>query len=188
MHVPCKHQDTPRRQGAFNECSNLTTVRFCDEIEEFVSGESMLVWWNHGVHEKCLITYCFFIQCNIPEHMGQVQSTTLQTKILGILNGTPSITPKGINAYFCSIDSKLFIYKYSTLLELAIWKPKIVEQTDGAISPLDRNMKMACPIDSLLMVDIIAPHVLSFLNGNGNGGEDGDDNDRDNDNNSNGSG
>jgi hypothetical protein len=162
-------------------------VRFCDEIEEFVSRESMLHWWNHGVHEKCLITYCFLVGCNIPEHLGQMQSTTLQTNIHGMLNGISSIHPKGMNAYFCSINSKLTAYKQSTLLELAIWKVKIVEQTDGAIYLLDANMKMACHIDSLSMVDIIVLNVLSFLNGDGNGGDNGDDNDGDDNDNINGS-
>jgi hypothetical protein len=43
-------------ETAFNECSNLTNVQFCNEVEEFVSGESMRDWWNHGVREKCLST------------------------------------------------------------------------------------------------------------------------------------
>ncbi len=81
---------------AFNECSNLTTVRFCNEIKEFVTGELMLNWGIHWVHEKCLITYCFFVRCNIPEHLGQMQSTTLQTNIHGMLSGIPSISPKGM--------------------------------------------------------------------------------------------
>jgi hypothetical protein len=80
---------------AFNECSNLTTVRFCDKIEEFVSGELMLDWWNHGVHEKCLITYCFFVECNIPEHLGQVQSTSLQTNL-----SRPIISTGKINCFY----------------------------------------------------------------------------------------
>ncbi len=67
-----RHTPTIREidETAFGECSNLLTVRFCDEIEEFVSGESMRHWWNHRVHEKCLRTYSFFIQCNIPERVG----------------------------------------------------------------------------------------------------------------------
>ena len=44
-------------ETAFEDCSNLTTVRFCDKIEEFVSSGLMWDWWNHGVHEKCLSTY-----------------------------------------------------------------------------------------------------------------------------------
>jgi hypothetical protein len=72
-----------------------------------------------------------FFQCNIQECLGQVQSTTLHTNIHGMLCDIPSISPKGMNAYFCSINSKLLAYKLSTLLELAIWKAKIAEQTDG---------------------------------------------------------
>jgi hypothetical protein len=48
-------------EEAFNECSQLTNVCFCVEIEEFVSGESMRDWWNHGVHERSLSTYCFLV-------------------------------------------------------------------------------------------------------------------------------
>ncbi len=60
---------------AFFECSQLTNVCFCDEIEEFVSGKLMRDWWNHGVHERslsALSTYCFLVQCNIPERVGFV--------------------------------------------------------------------------------------------------------------------
>ena len=49
-----------------------------------------------------------------------------------------------------------------------IWKSKIMEQTDGVIDVLDADMKMACRIDSLSMVDIIVPNVLSFLHGEAN--------------------
>jgi hypothetical protein len=35
-------------------------------------------------------------------------------------------------------------------------------------------MKMGCRIDSLSMVDIIVPNVLSFLHGNANEGDDAD--------------
>jgi hypothetical protein len=57
---------------AFDGCPNLTNVVFCDEIEEFVSGESFRDWWNHGVHERCLDTYCFLVRCNVLERVGRV--------------------------------------------------------------------------------------------------------------------
>ncbi len=44
------------------------------------------------------------------------------------------------------------------MLELAIWKSKIDEQTDGII-----DMKMECRIDSLSIVVIIVSYVLSFV-------------------------
>ena len=63
------------------------------------------------------------------------------------------------------------------ILELAIWKLEVAEQTDGNINLLTPDMKMGCRIDSLSMVDIIVPNVLSFLRGD----DDGDDDDSDED-------
>ena len=51
---------------AFEHCSNLTRVGFCDMNEKFVSKRLMKYWWNQGVHKKCLSTYYFLVQCNIP--------------------------------------------------------------------------------------------------------------------------
>ena len=33
---------------AFIGCTNLTRVKFCDKIEEFVSCDAMSDWWNGG--------------------------------------------------------------------------------------------------------------------------------------------
>jgi len=171
---------------AFRGCSDLTTITFCDKIEEFVSGESMRGWWNNGVHEKCLSTYCSFVRCNIPERVGLVRSATLQTNIHGMLERIPAISSEGLNTHFCSIDSKLSAYEAklsayegSTMLELAIWKSEIAEQTDGNINLVTPDMKMGRRIDSLWMVDIILPNVLSFLRGDAIEGDNGDDDDGD---------
>ena len=67
------------------------------------------------------------------------------------------------------------------MLELAIWKSKIVEQTDGNINLVTPDMMMGCPIDYLWMVDIILPYVLSFLHGDAIEGDNGDDGDGDGD-------
>jgi hypothetical protein len=90
----------------------------------------------------------------------------------------PFISKNGMDSYFCSIDSKLSAYEGLTMLELAIWKLKIAELTDGAIYLLDDDMKISCRIDSLSMVGIIVPNVLSFLRGNANEGDNGDNDDR----------
>jgi len=50
---------------AFDRCTNLTRVKFCNEIEEFVSCKAMKGWWNRGVGQISLRTYCFLVQCNI---------------------------------------------------------------------------------------------------------------------------
>jgi hypothetical protein len=57
---------------AFDDCLQLTNVRFCNKIEEFVSVELMQDWWNHGVRERSLSTYCFLVRCNIPQRLGLV--------------------------------------------------------------------------------------------------------------------
>jgi len=88
-------------ETAFRNCSDLTSVQFCDEIEEFVSGESMQHWWNNGVHKKCLSTYSFFIRCNIPARMGLVRSATLQDSIHRMLERIPAISSKRLNTHFC---------------------------------------------------------------------------------------
>ncbi len=68
------------------------------------------------------------------------------------------------------------------MLELAIWKSKIIERTDGNIDLFTTDTKEECRIDSLSMVEIIVPNVLSFLtDGDGgnnlvNGDEDDDSN------------
>jgi hypothetical protein len=57
---------------AFNGCSNLTSVVFCDKIKLFVSCEAMRDWWNQGVHERSLSTYSFLVKCNIPKRLSLV--------------------------------------------------------------------------------------------------------------------
>ena len=54
----------------FKGCTNLTNVEFCPQIEEFVSSEAMRDWWNHGEHERCLATYCFFVRYRVPDCLG----------------------------------------------------------------------------------------------------------------------
>jgi hypothetical protein len=113
--------------------------------------------------------------------LGLVWATQWQDSIHGMLMRIPFISKNGMDSYFRSMDSKLSAYEESTMLELAIWKSKIVEQTDGVVYPLDADFKMACRIDSLTMVDIVVPNVLSFLHCDANEGDDDDDDDGDND-------
>jgi hypothetical protein len=76
MHIARMRHDTPATKAidysAFRGCSNLTNVEFCEEIEEFVSCKVMRDWWNQGVHEKSLSTYCFLVQYSIPDCLGLV--------------------------------------------------------------------------------------------------------------------
>ena len=76
---------------AFEHCSNLTRVVFCDMIENFVSRTRMKYWWNQGVHEKCLSTYCFLVQCNIPMSMENLTQNMWHINIHHMLQRIPSI-------------------------------------------------------------------------------------------------
>jgi hypothetical protein len=69
------------------------------------------------------------------------------------------------NDYSFSINSGLANYEQlrdvAPLLELALWKAKLMEQCDG--NPINSNVKLMCHIDSLALVNFIIPNVLSFL-------------------------
>lgn len=88
-----------------------------------------------------------------------------------MLRRIPTISSKkGLNLYYHSIDSKLFVYEdlddadAPMFLELALWKSKIIEQFEaGNNAPLSVDMKKQCRTDSLAMVAIIISNVLSFI-------------------------
>ena len=162
--------------SAFSGCFNLTRVLFCDEIEKFVSAESMRDWWNHGIHEKSLSTYCFLVKFNIPKRMDLLRIYEWQINIHGLLTRIPHLSSETRITYspytvhndmiscFDSIDSKIAHYEHNLedtpmLLEMAIWKSKITDQ----LSQNTADMKIQCRSDSLPMVNIIVRNVLSFL-------------------------
>ena len=153
---------------AFKECS-LTTVVFCDMIEEFVSETLMRDWWNQGVHEKCLSTYCFLVQCNIPMSVDNLTQRMWLSDIHGMLQRIPSISNDNLQSYFNSINKKLNLYNtlkdVPALLELVIWKLTIITENDedDIFDILSANTKTQYRVGSLGMVKLIVPQVLSFL-------------------------
>jgi hypothetical protein len=150
---------------AFSRCTSLTSVMFCDEIQEFVTTkESMRDWWNHGVHEKSLSTYCFLLNCNIPQRLDLLRLSEWQINIHEMLRRIPLISAEDMDAYFDTINSRLSNYEHylkdaPILLELAIWKLKMPNE----LSHSTIDMKMQCRTDSLSMVTIIVRNVLTFL-------------------------
>jgi hypothetical protein len=96
---------------AFDGCSILTSVEFCDEIERFVPCDAMQSWWNGGVHERSLSTYCFLVRCGIPERLGRVHVMSWQADVHDMLRRIPTIYAEGLNAHFDSIDSKITFYE-----------------------------------------------------------------------------
>ena len=120
---------------AFIGCTNLTRVKFCDKIEEFVSCDAMSDWWNRGVGKKSLRTYCFLVRCDISARFaGLALVSSWQATIHDMLRIIPTIAAvdheddedednddsdaddddineEGMNAHFDAIDAKLTIYE-----------------------------------------------------------------------------
>jgi hypothetical protein len=148
---------------------NLDRVQFCDDIEEFVSGESIRDWWNNGVSEHSLKTYNFLVRCNIPSRLEQLIARQWQASIHDMLRGIPlvdfvSVDFFALDDYFTTIESKLAFYELhnaTTVLELAIWKSKILEQYGQGMDNVRAMEKLQCRVECGACV--IIPHVLPFL-------------------------
>jgi CRISPR/Cas system CMR-associated protein Cmr5 small subunit len=154
---------------AFANCSNLTQVVFCDMIENFVSKTRMKYWWNHGVHEKCLSTYCFLVRDTIPMKVRNLTQSRWHINIHNMLQRIPSIAEDNLHLYFDSINEKLQLYSklkdVPALLELVMWKFTIVTNLDENEDMLSADEKTKCREKSMLMVRKIVPPILSFLTG-----------------------
>jgi len=55
------------------------------------------------------------LQCNIPEHVGLVRSTPLQTKIQQMLNGIPFISPEGLVFILISLSLSFPLQKFDAV-------------------------------------------------------------------------
>jgi len=165
--------------SAFDGCNSIESMEFCEEIEDFVSGESMRGWWNQGRSQEALLTYCFLIEHNIPMRVGLLHCRKWQLDIQDMLRCLPSIigtSPIGIpsskvtklgNTYLSSINAKLTEYESlkdaATVLELAIWKTKLDEHgNDMLLCNMDDATKRAEQRDTC-GATVIIPNVLSFL-------------------------
>ncbi len=97
---------------AFTDCTNLTSVQFCDEIENFVSCDAMRSWWNAGVHERSLSTYCLLVQFDIPGRvLALARVSSWQVNIYEMMRIIPAITAEGMYAHFDAIDYRLIYYE-----------------------------------------------------------------------------
>jgi len=118
---------------AFERCSNLTNIEFCGYIEEFVTSEAMRGWWNQGVHERCLSTYCFLVRCSIPARFsGLALVSSWRANIDSMLRNIPTIAATNLKAHFDAIDARLNIYENlsetPSLIELVIQNDDIVQR------------------------------------------------------------
>ncbi len=155
---------------AFEKCNNLEAIEFCNETEQFVD-EVPLPWWNHGVSKASLRTYSFLVRCNILARLGTIQVQKWKINIHDMLQRIPEEVFKEVKyrdwdePHFGSIEHRLSEYKQAQevapFLELALWKAKMTEQSNGNL--INDDAKMLCRIDSLSMFSIIFPNVISFL-------------------------
>lgn len=96
----------------------------------------------------------------IDDMLGHIRS--IETKEFAWLYGGHD----KLDNYFCSIDFKLTFYENlkeaATLLELALWKSKLIDQSfpsndDNARTPNNMDHRFTCG------ADVIIPKVLSFI-------------------------
>jgi hypothetical protein len=184
--VHCIHKD------AFRNCSYLVAIEFCEEVEEFVTELTLRPLWNNGTSKLSLWTGPFLAKYNIPERVGMIKEREWKANILAMLQRLPTMSfisnddDDGVdvndyddeyedednennveleNDYSFSFNSQLANYEHlqdaALVLELALWKLKITERSNDNL--IDYNGKLMCRIDSLSMVSIIIPNVLSFL-------------------------
>jgi len=140
-------------------------VKFVDEVEEFVSETSLCTWWNQGVSKYALPTSAFLVRKDIAKRFGMLQAGKWRNTILDMLEGIPSIAT-GYERHYRCIDAKLTIYvrlqSVTTLLELALWKSKLLElghsEPNVTLSAMEmQKLRMSCG------AAVIIPNVLPFL-------------------------
>jgi hypothetical protein len=140
-------------------------------IKKNVSRTLMKYWWNQGVHEKCLSTYCFLVKDNIPMRVRNLTQNRWYINIHNMLARKPSIAEDNLHLYFDLISKKLQLYStlkdVPALLKLVMWKLTIVTNFDenDIFDILSADEKTKCLEKSILMVRKIVPPVLSFLTG-----------------------
>lgn len=152
---------------AFSKCPKLVAVMFSDKIKELVCypENAPRDWWNEGVPKHTLRTYFFLAASNIPKRLRQLRVTKWRILIENMLKNIPSISSKQLDAYHGSIAAKLAVYerlqKIAPLLELAIWKAKLVQECDANSTDLSSAMKLEHRINC--GASVIIPNVVSFL-------------------------
>lgn len=151
---------------AFQHCQSLIEVKFYEEVEVLVREASIQNWWKHGVSELSLITYSLLAEHRIPELLGMLKVLKWHLEIHTMLKRIPAIESHSLNQYLHSIHLKVSAYEgvkdVATVLELAIWKSKMIEQYGQTIGGHSCSAtKMGCRIKC--GATVIIPNVLSFL-------------------------
>ena len=143
---------------------DLRTIKFCDEMEEFVSRVSCRDWWDSGISEYSLKTYNFLVRCNVPARLDMLSGTSWQATIQDMFHHIPSVAQGNLAEYFNTVDSMLTVYEIAqnmSLLELAIWKSKICDQYGSNMDNVSGIMRLQSRANCGACV--IIPQILPFL-------------------------
>jgi len=165
--------------GAFCFCRGLMRVKLdegleeigimafynCESLREITIPRSVRVI-REGVF-SCCQALTTVIPSNIPTRLGLVGERKWHANIQDMLRRIPSIPSEGWLSHFDSIHTKLSVYEnlkdVPMLLELAIWKSRTTHHRDRNTAILAAEVKLQCRADSITMVSIVVPNVLSYL-------------------------
>jgi len=165
--------------GAFCFCRGLMRVKLdegleeigimafynCESLREITIPRSVRVI-REGVF-SCCQALTTVIPSNIPNRLGLVGERKWHANIQDMLRRIPSIPSEGWLSHFDSIHTKLSVYEnlkdVPMLLELAIWKSRTTHHRDRNTAILAAEVKLQCRADSITMVSIVVPNVLSYL-------------------------
>ena len=176
--------DMPRsvkkiKMSAFGFCGGLTRVKLdegleeiearafynCESLREIAIPRSVRVI-REGVF-SCCQALTTVIPSNIPNRLGLVGERKWHANIQDMLRRIPSIPSEGWLSHFDSIHTKLSVYEnlkdVPMLLELAIWKSRTTHHRDRNTAILAAEVRLQCRADSITMVSIVVPNVLSYL-------------------------
>jgi len=150
-------QETQRR--LFPDINDTKWRIVCEELVKPLNG-----WWRSKDNDgnESLLTFRFLVKSNILERMRTLGVTKWRTTIQGMVESIPFLTSRELVPHFDKIHSKLVSYecKYRqrkdavSLLELALWKSKIDQSSNGV---KDRHHRTNCG------ADVIIPNVLPYL-------------------------
>lgn len=109
------------------------SIVFCPEIEDFVVDLLLTDWFNHGLNEDWHELYLFLAQNKILECLDHISTTKWRDHVHAMIKRCPSIHESKFELCFDLILSRLCEYKNlkdaASLLDLALWKSKIGEQS-----------------------------------------------------------
>jgi hypothetical protein len=146
----------------FAGCQRLE-IEFSEEIQELVTETSLQEWWNGSATRHAASTSVFLTYHCFKQRLAMLQPVRLWLAIDDMLGRIPSEH----FWYFDSIEKQLTTFEKLEdaipLLELALWKAKLVEQSypsnDGEPTTSKMEHRFTCG------AEVIIPNVLSFIIG-----------------------